>query len=78
VKGVQSRGGRQWRWNFNGVGYGRWKHGTVDDGVQLFSEGERGRRQGGSTVPEANDTTKSGAVAGEAEGGNWRLEVEDE
>jgi subtilisin-like proprotein convertase family protein len=46
--------------------------------VQPFSEGKRGRRQGGSTVPEANDTTKSGAVAGEAEDGNWRLEVEDE
>jgi subtilisin-like proprotein convertase family protein len=46
--------------------------------VRPFSEEKRGRRQGGSTVPEANDTTKSGAVAGEAEGGNWRLEIEDE
>jgi hypothetical protein len=28
-------------------------------------------------VPEVNDTVKSGAAAGEAEGGGWRLEVED-
>jgi hypothetical protein len=66
---VQSRGGRQWRWNFNDVGYGRWKQGRVDDGVQLFSEGERGRRRGGSTVPEADNTAKSDMVAGEAESG---------
>jgi hypothetical protein len=29
-------------------------------------------------VPKADDATKSNAVAGEAEGGGWRLEVEDD
>jgi hypothetical protein len=33
-----------------------------------FSEGKWGRRRGGSTVPKADDTTKSGTVAEEAEG----------
>jgi hypothetical protein len=46
--------------------------------VCTFSEGNRGRRRGGSTVPEANDTMKSGTVAGEAEGGGWRRKVKDE
>jgi hypothetical protein len=27
---------------------------------------------------EADDTTKSGAVAGEAEGNSWHLEIEDD
>jgi hypothetical protein len=43
-----------------------------------FLEGKTGRRQGGSTVSEANDTVKSGAKPGEAEGCGWRLEVEDD
>jgi hypothetical protein len=46
--------------------------------VRPFSKGKRGRRRGGSTVPEADDTMKSGAVAGEAKGVIWRLEVEDD
>jgi hypothetical protein len=46
--------------------------------VQPFLERKRGRRGGGSTVPEADNTAKSGAVAGEAEGSGWRLEVEDD
>jgi hypothetical protein len=46
--------------------------------VQLFSKGERRRRRGGSMVPEADDTVKSGTTAGEAEGTCWRLEVEDD
>jgi hypothetical protein len=29
-------------------------------------------------VREADDTTKSGMTAGEAEGGGWRLEIEDD
>jgi hypothetical protein len=37
--------------------------------VRPFSEGKRGRWRGGSTVSDVNDITKSGAVAGEAEGG---------
>jgi hypothetical protein len=42
------------------------------------SEGKRGKR-GGSTMPEADDTVNSGAAAaGEAEGGGWHLEVEDD
>jgi hypothetical protein len=40
-----------------------------DNGVQLFLEGKRGRRRGGSMVPEADDTTKSCVVIREAEGG---------
>jgi subtilisin-like proprotein convertase family protein len=40
--------------------------------------GKRGRRQGSSTMSEADDTTKSGALAKEVEGGDWRLEVEDD
>jgi hypothetical protein len=36
--------------------------------VRPVSEGKRGRRRGDSTVPEADDTAKSGAAAGEAEG----------
>jgi hypothetical protein len=41
----------------------------------VISGGGEGRRQGGSTVREANGTVKSGAVAGEAEcGSGWRLE----
>jgi hypothetical protein len=46
--------------------------------VQLFSMGKRERRRGGSTVPEVDDIAKSGAAAREAEGGGWRLEVEDD
>jgi hypothetical protein len=40
-------------------------------------EGKWGRRLGGSTVPEVDNTMKSDAVAREAEGGSWHLEVED-
>jgi subtilisin-like proprotein convertase family protein len=29
-------------------------------------------------VLQADDTTKSGVAVGEAEGGDWRLEVEDD
>jgi hypothetical protein len=46
--------------------------------VRTFSEGNGGRRRGSSTVPEANDTTKSGTTVGEAEGCGWRLKVEDD
>jgi hypothetical protein len=45
--------------------------------VRSFSEEKRGSRRGGSTVLEADDTVKSDAVAREAKGGGWRLEVED-
>jgi subtilisin-like proprotein convertase family protein len=45
--------------------------------VRPFLEGKWGRRLGGSTVPEVDNTMKSDAVAREAEGGNWHLEVED-
>jgi hypothetical protein len=45
--------------------------------VQSFSEGKRGRRRGNSTVPKEDDTAKSDAVAGEAEG-SWCLEVKDD
>jgi hypothetical protein len=39
----------------------------------------RERRRGGSTVREADGTTKSSVAAEEAEGSNdWRLEVEDD
>jgi hypothetical protein len=40
-------------------------------------EGKRGRRRGSSTVPKADNTAKSIAVAGVAEGGGWHVEVED-
>jgi hypothetical protein len=43
--------------------------------VQLFLEGKRGKRRGGSTVPEADDTAKSGVAA---EGGDRHLEVGDD
>jgi subtilisin-like proprotein convertase family protein len=46
--------------------------------VQLFSKEKRGRRRDSSTVPKVDDTAKSDAVAGEAEDGGWRLEVEDD
>jgi hypothetical protein len=46
--------------------------------VRLFSEGKRGRRQGNSTVSEADDTAKSGTMAREVEGGGWCLEVKDD
>jgi hypothetical protein len=36
--------------------------------VQPFSLGKRGRRRGGSMMSEADNTAKSGAVVGEAEG----------
>jgi hypothetical protein len=39
---------------------------------------QRGGRGVGSTVPKGNDTANSDAVTMEAEGGGWRLEVEDE
>jgi hypothetical protein len=78
VEGGRSSGGNQHRWNFNGADYGRWKWGRGDNGMQPFLEGERGRRRGGSMVPEADDTMKSGAVVGEAKGGGWYLGVEDD
>jgi hypothetical protein len=37
-----------------------------------------GRRRGGSTVSEADDTVKSDMTAGEAEGYGWHLEVKDD
>jgi hypothetical protein len=43
-----------------------------------FRWGERGRRRGGSTMPEADNTGKSDAVAGEAEGGGWRSKMTKE
>jgi subtilisin-like proprotein convertase family protein len=46
--------------------------------VRIFSVGKRGRRRGDSTITEADDTAKSGAAAGEAEGGSWHLDVEDD
>jgi hypothetical protein len=46
--------------------------------VRPFSLGERGRRRGGSTMPEADNTGKSDAVAGEAEGGSWRSKMTKE
>jgi hypothetical protein len=46
--------------------------------VWPFSEGKRGRRRGGSTVPEADNTVKSSAAVGEAEGVGWCLEVEND
>ena len=52
--------------------------GRGDNGMQPFLEGERGRRRGGSMVPEVDDTMKSGAVVGEAKGGGWHLGVEDD
>jgi hypothetical protein len=45
--------------------------------VWSISEGKRGKRRGSSMVPEADGTTKSGAVAREAKGEDWRLKVED-
>jgi hypothetical protein len=38
-------------------------------GCNHFLEGKRGRRRGGSMVPEADDTVKSGVAAREVEGG---------
>jgi hypothetical protein len=46
--------------------------------VRPFSEGKRGRKRGGSTVQEADNIAKSGVMAWEAEGGSWRLDVEDD
>jgi hypothetical protein len=45
--------------------------------VQLFLRGggKRGMRRGGSTVPEADGISKSGAVVVEAEDDDWCLEV---
>lgn len=37
--------------------------------MQLFSKEKRGRRRDSSTVPKVDDTTKSDAVAREAEDG---------
>jgi hypothetical protein len=46
--------------------------------VRPFLEGKRGRRRGSSTVLEADDIAKSGVAVGEAEGGVWCLQVEDD
>jgi hypothetical protein len=35
----------------------------VGDGVPPFLEGKRGKRRGGSTVPEADNIAKSDAAA---------------
>jgi hypothetical protein len=51
------------------------KMGKGGDGVQPFS---MGKRQGGSTVLEADNTAKSNAAAGEVESDSWHLEVEDD
>jgi hypothetical protein len=48
------------------------------DGVQSFLEGKRERKRGSSTVPAANNTTKSGAATRVAEGCSWRLEVKND
>jgi hypothetical protein len=42
-----------------------------------FQRERGGKRRGSSMVPEADGTTKSGAVAREAKGDDWRLKVED-
>jgi hypothetical protein len=39
---------------------------------------KRGRRQGSSTVTEADDTTKSGTAVREVEVDDWSLEVKDD
>jgi hypothetical protein len=77
AEGGWSRGGRQRRWNFNDVGYGRWKRERGGNGVRPFSEEKRGTKRGSSTVPEEDAIAKSGVVTGEVKGGDWRLEVED-
>jgi hypothetical protein len=41
--------------------------------VQSFLEGKRGRRRDGSTVPKADDTTKSGVTIGV-----WRSKITKE
>jgi hypothetical protein len=46
--------------------------------VQPFSKGKRGRWRGSFTASEVDDTVKSNMAAGEAKGGDWRLEVEDD
>jgi hypothetical protein len=43
--------------------------GDAMHGVWSFSEGNRGRGRGSSTVPKADDTMKSGTAVEEAEGG---------
>jgi hypothetical protein len=52
-----------------GKGRRRW-------GAAIFGA-EEGRRLGSSTMPEADDTTKSDAAAREAKGGDWCLVVKD-
>jgi hypothetical protein len=37
-----------------------------------------GKRKGGSTVLEADNTAKSNVAAGEVESDSWHLEVEDD
>jgi hypothetical protein len=76
----RSRDGRQRRCRFNDTGYRRGKQGRGGDGLWPFSEGKRGRRQGGSTVLEVDDKTKSYVVVEEAQGGScvvdddqWKL-----
>jgi hypothetical protein len=43
--------------------------------VLQFLEGKRGKRRGGFTVPKVDGIAKSGAMAGEAEGGGWRSKM---
>jgi hypothetical protein len=61
---VSGQGGRQWRWNFNDADYERWKWGSVGDGARPFFEGKRGRRRGGSTMPEAFREERRGGQGG--------------
>jgi hypothetical protein len=46
-------------------------------GATIFGR-EEGRRRGGSIVLEVDNTAKSGAAVGEAECGDWHLQVEDD
>jgi hypothetical protein len=45
------------------------------DRVLLFLEGKSGRRRVGSTMLQADDTVKSGAMVGEAMIDIWRLKM---
>jgi hypothetical protein len=45
--------------------------------VTIFG-GKRGRKRGGTTVPETDDIAKSGVTAWEAKGDGWCLDVEDD
>jgi hypothetical protein len=70
AEGGRSRGGRQWRWNFNGTGYGRWKQEREGNGVRPFLEGRGGEAR-------RLHNAVGGRYSEERRGG-WRLEVEDD